>query len=334
MTKNKKHMSWAERECRLACKKKNPNYDFDSDEFDYGCSCYKAALEVYNVFDNQGHSGMSYSITRSILLRLLNELPLTPIRDEDIDIECNDKESALASGKDYVIQCSRMSSLFKYVHPDGSVEYNDIDRGYYVDIENPTRSYGSNLKILNELFPIRMPYNPTVEKYEIYAQEFLCDEKNGDYDTRGIYYIITPKGERVEVNKFETTDENGEWKEITKEEYDYLLENKRIDRIEKKVAEHLLWTLISNSSATDEERNRREELWDDMSDEKKEELIGGLEELCKFFCNPDNCKYNTFSVGQCLCKGITDGFSDVPELVKICDYLIDVLSYLNSEQLK
>ena len=36
----------AEQECRLACKKENPNFDFDSDDFDSGCSCYKSALKA------------------------------------------------------------------------------------------------------------------------------------------------------------------------------------------------------------------------------------------------------------------------------------------------
>ena len=31
---------WAEQECRLACKQENPNFDFDSDDFDYGFNCY------------------------------------------------------------------------------------------------------------------------------------------------------------------------------------------------------------------------------------------------------------------------------------------------------
>ena len=36
---------WAEQECKLACKKENPNFDFGSDDFDYGCSCYESALK-------------------------------------------------------------------------------------------------------------------------------------------------------------------------------------------------------------------------------------------------------------------------------------------------
>ena len=53
--------SWAEQECRLACKRENPNFDFDSNDFDYGCSCYKSALKAYNSLVEDDHSGMSFS---------------------------------------------------------------------------------------------------------------------------------------------------------------------------------------------------------------------------------------------------------------------------------
>lgn len=54
---------WAEQECRLACKKENPNFDFDSDDFDYGCNCYKSALKAYKSLLEDEHSGMSFSFT-------------------------------------------------------------------------------------------------------------------------------------------------------------------------------------------------------------------------------------------------------------------------------
>ena len=66
---------WAEQECRLACKKENPNFDFDSDDFDYGCSCYKSALKAYKSLLEDEHSGMSFSFTRNILDRLMRGEP-------------------------------------------------------------------------------------------------------------------------------------------------------------------------------------------------------------------------------------------------------------------
>lgn len=78
-----KMSEWAEQECRIACKKENPNFNFESDEFDYGCSCYKSALKAYKALCDDGHSGYSFSVTKNILNRLMEGIPLTPITDED-----------------------------------------------------------------------------------------------------------------------------------------------------------------------------------------------------------------------------------------------------------
>ena len=63
---------WAEQECRLACKRENPDFDFDGNDFDYGCSCYKSALKAYKSLVEDEHSGMSFSFTRDILERSCN----------------------------------------------------------------------------------------------------------------------------------------------------------------------------------------------------------------------------------------------------------------------
>ena len=193
---------WAERECRIACKKENPNYDFNSDEFDYGCSCYKSALKAYKSLMEDKHGGMSFGFTKNILIRLMEGQPLTPITDEDFfdengNLLCMDmssdylKERGLKSDT----QCPRMSHLFRKESLDGKVTYHDVDRSYFVDIEEPSNTYSTNDSFLDEMFPITMPYYPQGGKFVIYAQEFLTDEKNGDFDTRGLIYMITPSGE-------------------------------------------------------------------------------------------------------------------------------------------
>ena len=68
-----------------------------------------------------------------------------------------------------------------------------------------------------------MPYNPTSQPYKIYFKDFLVDPKNGDYDTLAALYLITPDGERVDINKY-WTEKDGELVEISKEEYDKLYE--------------------------------------------------------------------------------------------------------------
>lgn len=43
--------------------------------------CYKSALKAFNELCDEGHSGMSIQITKSILCRLIDGKPLTEIED-------------------------------------------------------------------------------------------------------------------------------------------------------------------------------------------------------------------------------------------------------------
>lgn len=224
---------WAEQECRIACKKENPNFNFDSNDFDYGCSCYKSALKAYKSLCEDEHSRTSFNFTRQILERLMRGNPLTPITDEDFFIArpegpIENSEYLAEQGLKSDIQCPRMTSLFRRETLDGKVSYRDIDRAYCINIENPSDTYYSaETRVVDEFFPITMPYMPENGKYKIYCQTFLTDRKNGDYDTHAILYFITPDGKRVDVNRYQT-EKDGKMTNITKEEYEALLE-KRID---------------------------------------------------------------------------------------------------------
>ena len=321
-------LDWADQECRIACKRENPKFDFDNEnDWDYGCSCYKSALKAYQSLCGDNHSGNSFSATKNILIRLMEGQPLTPITDEDFftringtkvhPLESSDvlKERGLKSN----IQCPRMSGLFREETLDGKVSYHDVDRAYYINIEEPSDTYHSWNGFIDEMFPITMPYMPKKDKYKIYAQTFLTDKKHGDFDTRGIFYVITPDGEKVDINLFMTEGDDGKWKDITKEEYDILL-SKRIDKLNKQIASHLLWTLISNSSS-DEEIERREKAYSEREQRLKDKDFSELSVKCEFFNNPDNWKYNTFNMVQALCRGDKEQYKDIPELVAIADYL-------------
>ena len=319
---------WAEQECRLACKKENPNFDFDSDDFDYGCSCYKSALKAYKSLAEDGHSGMSFSFTRDILERLMRHEPLTPITDDDFkDGNYLYPDEQLASmGLKSKIQCPRMSSLFRKETIDGEVAYNDLDRAYCVDIEKPSDTFSSSAdNIVDELFPIKMPYLPEKGKYKVYVQTFLTDKKNGDFDTRGVIYLITPDGKRIDINRY-YTEKGGKMVEISKDEYDELLK-RRLDKICNATAEHLLWTLVSNS-ASEEEIKRRETIWNNLLPSTRKGIEDSLRQMCAFFEVPENYKYNTFEVYQELCRGNFDSFKDINELVEIGVFLQNILKIL------
>lgn len=109
---------------------------------------------------------------------------------------------------------------------DGTVKYNDVNRSYCVSIHDSNNTYSSGLvrRIIDEMFPITMPYMPG-RPIKVYCEDFLTDKKNGDFDTVGVFYALKTengKQEKIEINRFfrePEGDEEGSWTEISKEEY-------------------------------------------------------------------------------------------------------------------
>ena len=200
---------WAEEEIRLAYNVKN----------EYTRACYDSAIRAYKSLMKDDHSGASIHVTQGILNRLIDMKPLIAIEDvpevwDDISMWKSDE------GTVEQYQCKRMSSLFKDIYDDGTVKFTDVNRVSCIDIDCPIISWHSHLgdNIVDELFPIEMPYYPTNDPYKLYMEDFLLDPENGDYDTQGFFYLIKPDGERVEINKF-YKEQDGEWVEIGVEEY-------------------------------------------------------------------------------------------------------------------
>lgn len=212
-------LDWAKKEVEIACKRERGNAP--EGEWDYGCACYESALKAFESLMGDGHSGMSISITQNILNRLIDRKPLTPIEDtDDVWNVCTHIDDGLIA----TYRCKRMSSLFKDIFTDGTVKYIDVDRAYGVDIRDPNSTWYSSLimGIVNDMFPITMPYMPE-RPMEVYCEELLTDRANGNYDTVGIFYAIkTENGEpqKIEINRYFKEDPNGGWMEIDKKEYD------------------------------------------------------------------------------------------------------------------
>lgn len=132
-----------------------------------------------------------------------------------------------------------MPSLFKDVYADETVKYSDTDYCYCVNINDPncTYSWGTASQIIEEMFPITMPYMPG-KPIAVYCEDFLTDENHGDFDTVGILYAIKEehgKQEKIDINRFyrkaeKGEDEEGYMVEISKEEY----EERKARKIDKK----------------------------------------------------------------------------------------------------
>ena len=191
-----KMTEWAKKEVEL----------FKEKQDDYGKLYADSALKSFLSLVEDGHSGLSIKITQNLLNRLINGQPLQPIEDKDFvqdpnmpqDSEEYLKENNLKSE----IQCPRMPSLFRYEHLDGKIEYHDVNRAYCFNIDNPHITYTSHLcKIIDELYPITMPYFPSVNKYKIAVENRLHDKSLGDYDLIRIVYIIKPNSEKEIINR-------------------------------------------------------------------------------------------------------------------------------------
>ena len=208
---------WAENEVAIACCREKP--DRKDGEWDYGCACYESALKAFHSLCEDGHSGFSIGLTKAILNRLINNKPLLPIEGTN-EVWSDISDMSGLKGEECNYQCKRMSSLFKYVYADGTVKYRDVDRYHGVNINCPDAPYHSGLidTVMDELYPITMPYMPADRAYKVYTEEFLVDPKNGDFDTVGILYVITPSLERVEINRYFKETPNG-FAEIDEAEY-------------------------------------------------------------------------------------------------------------------
>lgn len=217
--------SWAEREIKIFKDKNKPDSD---EEFDYVGECAESALRAYKSLMSDGHSGMSISMTACILNKLIEGKALTSIDDtEDVWNETIGYSDEKEGIKHY--QCNRMTSLFKVVYPDGTVKYTDVDRVRGINIAYPNSGYSSGgiRAIVDEMFPITMPYTPKSKSYEVYTEDFLTDKSKGDYDTVGYLYMVTPEGEKIELNKFyHEFNRHENMKEITKDEYEELKKRK------------------------------------------------------------------------------------------------------------
>lgn len=191
------------------------------DYFDYVGECYKSALKAFKSLCDDGHSGLSHSITSGILKRMLDGLSLEEIQETDFTE--NEFSWTDDDGTKHIM-CDKMPSLWKTIYPDGRITYSEQDRAVGIDADEGY-SFSSKFvsDIINERYPITMPYYPDGCQYKVYTKFFLVYPENGDFDTQVILYIETPKGEKIPIRKF-WHEKDGKMVEITEDEYNKLFE--------------------------------------------------------------------------------------------------------------
>ena len=132
---------------------KRLGYQFDDDgypvedpdeEFDINAEMCMCVMEVLDVFEKQGHSGMSASYAISILEKVMRFEPLSPLQGDDD--EWNDVAEQNGGP---LYQNRRCSHVFK--DPDGAY---DIDGKIFVEPD------GNSYTSINSRVPVEFPYTP------------------------------------------------------------------------------------------------------------------------------------------------------------------------------
>jgi hypothetical protein len=191
---------WAKNEVRIAMEKERKAADKDDGiGVGYVSACYDSALKAYHSLCEDGHSGMSWGVTASILTKLLYEAPLTPIEEDE---DCWGSKDSF-SGEE---QCLRRFSLFRRKQKDGTYKYHDIDlvATDYVYTDHISAFGSKNGDMICEMLYgelIKFPYCPSKERYRVRMIEFDNIHENG----KPIYYVIfaqKPNGERTWLNDF------------------------------------------------------------------------------------------------------------------------------------
>lgn len=217
---------WSLNELRLAIKheKEAAEKEGKPDNAEYGIECYKSAYKAFRSLVSDNHSGYSISLTKQILNRLIDGLPLTPIEDTEDEWKFLYDHNNRYGESYEKYQCKRMSSLFKNVCEDGSIKYFDINRFCCVDIDKPDVIFGSGFIniVMDEMFPIIMPYFPESKSYYVYLENFVSKiPKQDDVDIMRILYLIKPNGEHVDINRYFKGTGTG-FTEISSSEYEML----------------------------------------------------------------------------------------------------------------
>ena len=211
---------WEDRECELA--KKNAD--------EYVSCCIDSALRAYKTLLEDDHSGMSMALTKNILNRLIDRKNLTPITDEDFESTYSmyDKDYLKKRNIKSELQCPRYTALFRTEYLNGDVKYSDINRVICFDVNDEKHipfSNGLATDMIDDMFPISLPYMPMHSPYRLYVEEFLINKNLGDYDTVAYHHMITPDGEKIDIQRYfkelVLDGNHSKWVEIDKQEYDY-----------------------------------------------------------------------------------------------------------------
>lgn len=205
-------VEWAKDEVMLAiAKAKHSDGYFEGIE-----DCYKSALAAYSALfegPGEGATGNSFQVTASILKRLLDLKPLTPIEDVP-------EAWLMVTEDDYVVefQSRRMPALFKRIDKKtGEVTFCDHDAVICYDDAGIPYHNGFIVRRVLEKYPIQMPYQAE-NKYKVKVSDFSTTGEPGEFDTIFVKSVTLPDGKTETLNWYYKETKNG-FEPIEEKEY-------------------------------------------------------------------------------------------------------------------
>ena len=174
-------------------------------------SSYDAVLKAYYADIDSIDPDLTYTLMSWILKRLYNNLPLSPINENDLFIESTELTINDPNVKKVEVS-TRMPSLYKYTLDDGSIKYSDKNRAICVSyVDNFIIKNDFLIEELDKLYPIKFPYYPKDSKYIFYTQRYS--------NVMGVSKIELPSGELINFNKYYKLTDTNNWEEITEDEF-------------------------------------------------------------------------------------------------------------------
>lgn len=231
---------WALNELRIIINEMKEKGEYD----DYSIAPYKTGYKLFKTLLNDTLCVDSKQKRNSIdlLLNLSKGMPLTPIKDESdvwklvYDSNGNNNlnnritrafysdevYSSLFGDIDKVYICKRYTNLHKKVYKDGKIVFSDCSR--VVDLEYPEQTdplytgyNGLVLRIMDQMYPITMPYIPrSFKRFKAYTNRLdinvLTIVMIDDYDSLWLQHRIG--------RSFKFSEDTQKWTEII-DNYDY-----------------------------------------------------------------------------------------------------------------
>lgn len=219
-------------EYAIECERKEAGDLNDYSFIDYIIECYRSALRAYETMAVDGHSGMSWGLTRQIFGRLAEGKPLKRLNSYHDRVEEWEERSEWAFDDEVVFSNTRYPSLSYLRGVNGKELYHDTDRWVFEEVDRPNIPWYNEFlaTYLDEKFPIQFPYWPIMIHVRI--EELLTDPAHGDYDAQRIIDFVDPEtGEVVKVDAcFALSDEEDKMVEVSKKKW-YALRRKHAERL-------------------------------------------------------------------------------------------------------